>query len=187
MRSLLVFVATLAVAFPSFAQGKQESSGATTAPIEVMVLATYHMANPGHDTVNMQVDDVLQPKRQQELEAVAKQLERFRPTKIAVEAQSSAPTYVWKAALDSADLKTKRNETYQLGERLALGSGLDKLYGVDNDGNFDFEPIKAMDDRQTGGVRTKRMMAGITGACGGSRSQSTYDDHRRIAGLDEHA
>ncbi len=149
------------MASTSFAQGKQEISGAATAPIEVMVLATYHMANPGHDAANMQVDDVLQPKRQRELEAVAKQLESFRPTKIAVEANSSAPTYIWKAALDPADLKTKRNETYQLGERLALSNGLDKLYGVDTDGDFDFEPVKALDDRQTGGVRIKHMMAGI--------------------------
>ncbi len=156
-----MFVATLAMASTSFAQGKQEFSGATSAPIEVMVLATYHMSNPGHDAVNMQVDDVLQPKRQQELEAIAKQLESFRPTKIAVEAKSSAPTYIWKATLDPADLKTKRDETFQLGERLALRGGLDKVYGVDNDGDFNFEPVKAMDDRQTGGVRTRRMMAGI--------------------------
>lgn len=161
VRSLSIFVATLAIASTSFAQGKQEFSGARAAPIEVMVLATYHMSNPGHDAVNMQVDDVLQPKRQQELEAVAKQLGSFRPTKIAVEAISPAPTYVWKAALDPADLKTQSNERYQLGERLALHCGLDKLYGVDTDGDFNSEPVKVLDDRQTGGARTRSMLAGI--------------------------
>src|ERR1035438_8610935 len=34
---------------------------------QVMVLGTYHMANPGRDIYNMQADDVRSPKRQQEL------------------------------------------------------------------------------------------------------------------------
>jgi len=29
---------------------------------EILVLGTYHMANPGHDVHNMQADDVLSPK-----------------------------------------------------------------------------------------------------------------------------
>ena len=131
------------------------------APIEVMVLASYHLSNPGEDTVNTHVDDVLQPKRQQELEALAKQLELFKPTKVAVEAQSAAPSFIWKAPLDPNDLKVKKDEVAQIGERVALGSGLDKLYGVDNDGNFDSEPIKTLDDRTTGGKRMKSMMNGI--------------------------
>jgi hypothetical protein len=131
------------------------------APIEVMVLATYHMANPDQDAVNMHVDDVLQPRRQKELAALAKQLELFKPTKVAVEAVATAPSFVWKAALDPHDLEVKRNEVYQIGERVALGSGLDKLYGVDNDGAFDLEPVKTLDARRTGGVRLTQMMKGI--------------------------
>lgn len=34
---------------------------------EILVLGTYHMANPGHDIHNLQADDVLSPKRQQEI------------------------------------------------------------------------------------------------------------------------
>ena len=130
-------------------------------PIEVMVLATYHMANPGHDAANMQVDDVLQAKRQRELESLAKQLERFKPTKVAVEQMAAAPSYVWKEKLDENDLKTKRNEVYQIGERIALDSGLGKVYAVDNDGDFDLDPVKTMDARQTGGVRIKDVMHGL--------------------------
>ena len=130
-------------------------------PIEVMVLATYHMANPDQDAVNMHVDDVLQPKRQQELEVLAKQLELFKPTKVAVEAMSAAPSFIWKASLDPNDLRVKRNEVYQIGERVALGCGLDKVYGVDNDGAFDLEPVKKLDAQKTGGMRMQNMMKSI--------------------------
>jgi hypothetical protein len=34
---------------------------------EILVLGTYHMANPGADVYNIQADDVLSPKRQQEI------------------------------------------------------------------------------------------------------------------------
>lgn len=164
MRSLFTFILALTTCSVLSGQETQKQNLAakdSVAPIEVMVLATYHMANPGQDAVNMHVDDVLQPKRQQELEALAKQLELFKPTKVAVEAMSAAPSFIWKAPLDPNDLKVKRNEVYQIGERVALGSGLDKLYGVDNDGAFDFEPVKTLDARKTDGMRIQNMMKGI--------------------------
>lgn len=34
----------------------------------VMILGTYHMANPGADAVNFEADEVLAPKRQRELQ-----------------------------------------------------------------------------------------------------------------------
>ncbi len=164
MRAFFTFILALMVCPMLLGQKVQKQDLAakdSVAPIEVMVLATYHMANPGQDAVNMHVDDVLKPKRQQELEALAKQLELFNPTKVAVEAISAAPNFIWKAPLDPNDLKVKRNEVYQIGERVALDSGLDKLYGVDNDGAFDFEPVKALDARKTDGMRVKTMMKGI--------------------------
>ena len=35
----------------------------------LMILGTAHFANPGRDVINRQVDDVLAPKRQAELQA----------------------------------------------------------------------------------------------------------------------
>src|SRR5437660_7970052 len=55
---------------------------------EVLVLGTYHMANPGHDIFNMKADDVLAPKRQAEIAEVAEALKTFKPTKIAIENDS---------------------------------------------------------------------------------------------------
>jgi hypothetical protein len=129
--------------------------------IEVMILGTYHMANPGHDVVNVKVDDVLQPTRQHELEQLAIRLEQFHPTKVAIEADATAPDFVWKSVLDPADLKTNRNESYQIGERVALGAGLDKLYGVDADGDFDLVPLQSLDKQATGGERYKAVIDGM--------------------------
>jgi hypothetical protein len=44
------------------------------------------MSNPGHDIHNMQADDVLSPKRQQEIEPLIEVLKKFRPAKVAIEA-----------------------------------------------------------------------------------------------------
>jgi hypothetical protein len=123
--------------------------------IEVMVLGSYHMANRNKDVVNIRVDDVLQPKRQRELEELALHIERFHPTKIAVEIFSDAPDFVWKSPLDATDLKTSNHEVYQLGERVALGSGLDKLYGVNCQAELGFEAVQELDEKTTGGRRMK--------------------------------
>jgi hypothetical protein len=133
----------------------QAQNAAPAAPIEVMVLGTYHMANRNRDVVNIHVDDVLQPKRQRELEQLATALERFHPTRIAVETFGSAPGFVWKSPLDAADLKTNNDEVYQVGERVALGAGLDKLYGVNCQAELGFDAVQQLDEKMTGGARMK--------------------------------
>ncbi len=45
------------------------------------------MANPGHDIFNMQTDDVLASKRQQQITQLIEVLKKFRPIKFAVEAE----------------------------------------------------------------------------------------------------
>lgn len=114
----------------------------------------------------MRVDDMLSPKRQGELEQLAAQLQRFHPTKVAVEAEGAPPSYLFKTALDPADLKTKANEVYQVGERVALGLGLGCLYGVDSPPTMDFDEVEKLDQKMTGGRRlaavfleTKQMVA----------------------------
>ena len=52
---------------------------------DVLLLGTMHLNNPGRDMGNMQVDDVLAPQRQREIEQIADALVRFEPTKVAVE------------------------------------------------------------------------------------------------------
>jgi hypothetical protein len=98
----------------------------------IMFLGVYHMNNPGLDAVNLQADDVLAPKRQQEIEEVVERLARFRPTKIAIEAQYRDTR--WPSLYEkylAGQYALGRNEIEQIGFRLAKRLGLPTLYGVD--------------------------------------------------------
>jgi len=55
------------------------------APIEVMVLGSYHFTGGGQDLHNPQVDDHLSPQRQAEITDVLDALADFAPTKVMVE------------------------------------------------------------------------------------------------------
>ena len=59
---------------------------------QVLVLGTYHMANPGHDIHNMQADDVLLPKRQQqEIAQLIDVLKDFDRPRLPLKPMSAAP------------------------------------------------------------------------------------------------
>jgi hypothetical protein len=109
-------------------------------PIAVMVVGVFHMSNPGHDLHNLKVDDVLEPKRQREIEAITTALSSFRPTKVGVEwpADWVSDRYQQYAA---GTLPPSRNEVVQLGFRLAKTAGAD-VYSLDADGDFPYERLK---------------------------------------------
>ena len=103
------------------------------APIEVMVVGTYHFDNPGRDIHNPKVDDVLKPARQKELEALAAALAEFKPTKIMVERLAKTsdlidPRY---AEFTPADLGKNRDERVQVAYRLAHRLGHRTVYAID--------------------------------------------------------
>jgi hypothetical protein len=107
---------------------------------EILVLGTYHMANPGHDIHNMQADDVLAPKRQQEIAQLIEVLKKFHPTKIAIE---SVGNYRVKQYSDyvAGQYTLSSNEIEQIGFRLAKELGHHTIYPVDEDGDFPWEPL----------------------------------------------
>jgi hypothetical protein len=99
----------------------------------LMVLGTAHLANHNADVLRTEVDDVMSPTRQAEIEAVVEALARWRPTKIAVEVDTAN-----QATLDQryADYRAgtyalKAGEVDQIGLRLAARLGHDRVYGVD--------------------------------------------------------
>lgn len=101
-------------------------------PVQVMVLGTYHFGNPGLDVNNMKADDVLTPRRQRDLELLADELAKFRPTRIMVERLGQGPQSTPKSWQEytPAKLSTEREEAVQIAYRLA-----DKLkvpvHGID--------------------------------------------------------
>jgi hypothetical protein len=106
---------------------------AAAEPAEVMVLGTYHFGNPGLDLVNMAADDVTTPKRQAELEALAEALATFRPNRIMIESLSKSPDLIDArfATFTPASLATEKNESVQIGYRLAHRLGLGRVYAID--------------------------------------------------------
>jgi len=106
---------------------------------EILVLGTYHMANPGRDQHNFQADDVLAQQRQSEIAQVVAVLKSFRPTKIAIEATvgSTRPTGHYADYL-AGKYELTRNEDEQIGFRLAKELGHKTIYPVDEDGDFPY-------------------------------------------------
>ncbi len=127
--------------------------------VQVMVLGTYHFGNPGADLHNVQADDVLLPRRQAELDAVARALARFRPTLVAVE--SPADKLPERALPRYADFvagrgEVRRNEIDQIGFRLARRLGHSRVIGIDAPGEFPFEALQAQAEAQGRGAELQR-------------------------------
>jgi hypothetical protein len=58
--------------------------GQRTGKCHVLLVGSYHMANPGLDAIQLEVN-VRQPHRQAEIGELLARLARFEPTRIAVE------------------------------------------------------------------------------------------------------
>jgi uncharacterized protein DUF5694 len=131
MRKIVLFLGVLALPMVSRAQ--------SDARPEILVLGTYHMANPGRDIANMQADDVLSPRRQKDIAQLIEVLKKFRPTKIAIEASVGSK----RVGQEYADYLAgkyvlSRNENDQIGYRLARELGHRTVYSVDEDGDFPY-------------------------------------------------
>jgi hypothetical protein len=134
VRKILLFLWPLAIPGISWAQSDVRP--------EILVLGTYHMANPGHDIHNMQADNVLSPKRQREIGQLIEALKRFHPTKVAIEADVGGQ----RATREYSDYLTGKytltpNEIDQIGYRLAKELGHQKIYPVDVDGDFPWQRV----------------------------------------------
>jgi hypothetical protein len=97
------------------------------------------MASPARDVHNVTVDDVLSSNRQREIEELAAVLRRFRPTKIALESHVRSRTLGERyARYVAGDHVLTRNEIDQVGLRLAKSLGHERVYPVDEDGEFPY-------------------------------------------------
>ena len=126
--------------------------------VQVMLLGTYHFANPGRDVIKQDIDDVLQPKRQVELEDLAKRLALWKPDRLAIEWPFSR-TDTTRARYEryrAGTLAPNRNEVVQIGFRLASLLGHDAVYPIDDDSYLDLnDSLKAVDARRPEFTRTR--------------------------------
>ncbi|TDK33037.1 DUF5694 domain-containing protein [Luteimonas terrae] len=98
-------------------------------PAQVMLLGTFHFANPGLDVVKSDVADVTTPANQAYLEGLASRLAAFAPTHVLVEctpamqARYDGAFQAWRAGRAPLDV----NETQQIGFRVAKAAGLSQV------------------------------------------------------------
>lgn len=108
------------------------SATCPTTSAEILILGTSHFSNPGLDAQNVQVDDVLAPRRQREIEEVAHRLIAFKPTKVMVEAPyRDYSTLVAYRNYLLGKHSLSDNETEQLGFRIAKMAGLKQVTPID--------------------------------------------------------
>jgi len=138
---LFILLLTLGTTLPSFSQQPAASKSAEPRA-EVLVLGVYHMSNPGRDVFNMKADDVLAPKRQEEIAQVIAALKKFNPTKVVVE-QEVGDERLLKNYSDylAGKHELTNNETEQLGFRLAKELGHKTIYPEDIEGDFPWQRL----------------------------------------------
>lgn len=117
---------------------------------EVILVGTYHFANPGADSFNLEADDVLTEQRQHEIEAVVARLSEWKPDLVMVEwpRTSQESTDARYAEYRNGEHRDKRNEIYQLGFRLAGALNHERVAAVDVQHEFFSEQQTAIEEAQ---------------------------------------
>lgn len=162
----LFVLAMLACTVTGIAAAAQQPAPQSEPRAQILVLGTYHFANPGRDVVKTEVADVLTPAKQTEIEEIVQALARFRPTKIAVEVRPNRAGSLDSlyAAYRAGRHALSRNEVQQLGFRLADRFRHPRLYPVDHEGEFHFGAVMqyAQEHDPVFVERVQRTLADIT-------------------------
>lgn len=143
---LSLCLAGLLPAAPATAQnqtaGPPESD---KAPVEVMVVGTYHFAGSEADAVDSQIGDVTTPERQTQVRRVVDSLVSFRPTKVAVERLRTNASRIDSLyeAYRAGDHTLTPSEAQQLGFRIASRLDLSRVHAIDWRNEWPFDPVLA--------------------------------------------
>lgn len=118
----------------------------------LVVLGTYHMGTPGNNVVNPEAADVTTPERQKQMVELVERLKIFKPTKVVVECdiKDDAKTQEAYDKYLSGNYQLSKNETNQIGFRLAKELGHKKVHCVDwgvfpDDPSYNYEKYAAKD------------------------------------------
>lgn len=117
-------------------------AAAAEPPARVLLLGTWHFANPGLDLHNTRSVDVLEAPAQAQIAALVDRLAQFAPDRVFVEWPAEITDQRYTAYL-ADELPVSRNEVVQLGFRLARRQGHARVHGIDVEGRFPFEAVMA--------------------------------------------
>lgn len=134
-----MMIAAMAVVLAMPAQAKDTAD--TSAPVQVMIIGSFHMANPGRDLHDVKVPDVLLPKYQAEIKTIVQNLARFHPTQIDLEWSKAGAAKAF-AEYSKGNAKPDPDESVQLGFRLAKLTGVHDVNGVNIGGEFPYEAVQ---------------------------------------------
>ena len=133
----------LALVLPSSgkaqATGPKANSAEKSAPVEVMILGTFHFEGAPDFA------DVMAPEQQAQIQAVVDSLAGFQPTKIALEEVSEDASHLDSLyqAYRNRRHDLTRNERQQLGFRLADRMGHEQVYAIDYSQPWPFGEVMA--------------------------------------------
>jgi len=140
LQKLVILLLCSLIPLSASAQRSDVEEAASGARPEVLVLGVWHMAN-----LRGEAEDILSPRRQAEIAEVMAVLERFQPTKIALEAafyRGDELTNLYTDYVNGVH-ELNRNERQQLGFRLAKKLAHRRVYAIDADGDF---PLPRLED-----------------------------------------
>lgn len=149
--------------------------------VQVMLLGTYHMDNPGLDEINVNADDVLADDRQRQLRDLVSRLAEWDPDRIAVERPydefesvndryekyrsgeyeyDREETFPAPHPIRNEEDSECRSEVVQVGFRLADRLGHDHVYPIDE---FPDEPENdPFEDREIDPTRKTNVSLPVT-------------------------
>lgn len=138
------FVCSFLVSLAMLCTGRLQAQDTLIHPkqkIKIMLLGTYHFANPGADKFNTKVDDYTTPERQKQIQEVNDALAKFGPEKIFTESnskyQAQADSFFAAYKTGKVDIPAKAvNERLQIGMKLAKQLNNRHIYAVDADGKW---------------------------------------------------
>ncbi|WP_299242178.1 DUF5694 domain-containing protein [uncultured Aquimarina sp.] len=101
---------------------------------KVLVVGTFHFSYPGLDYTKTNEDDkidVLKEPKKSEVEELVAYIKRFKPTKVAIEAKEDWGMDKKYKEYREGKHRDVRNESYQVGMRIANDLMHDKIYAID--------------------------------------------------------
>jgi Family of unknown function (DUF5694) len=146
------------------------------APAKVMLVGTFHFANPGRDMVKSGVIDVTTKANQAYLDGLATRLAAFQPTDVLVECSPTDQGEYDAKFKDyvAGNFALPANENYQLGFRVAKAAGIAGVTCFDEDTiGWEAEPMFAYIEKNEPATRQALEAIYATLSADADREQST--------------